>query len=65
MAAKKKTARKKDAARGKGKAKGKAKNLAKKSAKRASAKPSGKTTSTGIVYRDVLHEALAARLGRL
>ena len=58
MAAKKKATRKKAAARGKGK------SSAKKSTKRASSKPSGKT-GTGIVYKDVLHEALAARLGRL
>jgi len=60
MAAKKKTTRKKAAARGKGKAK----SSPTKSKKRASSKPSSKT-ATGIVYRDVLHEALAARLGRL
>ncbi len=66
MAATKKTTRKKTAAQGKGKAKGKAKakSSAKQAAKRASSKPSGKT-STGIVYSDVLHEALAKRLGRL
>ena len=60
MTAKKKITRKKAAARGKGKAK----SSAKKSTKRASSKPKRKT-GTGIVYRDVLHEALAARLGRL
>jgi len=66
MAAKKRATRKKAAARGKGKAKGKAKakSSAKQSTKRASSKPSGKP-STGIVYSDVLHEALAKRLGRL
>ncbi len=64
MAAKKKATRKKAATRGTQKAKGKAKSSATRSTKRASSKPTGKT-GTGIVYRDVLHEALAARLGKL